>query len=111
MERFPERAAARIVRDMKASEIRRLIQMKPVELNATRRRLSACHDIGDLRTAGRRLIPRPVFDYVDGAADEEVSMAANTRAFRQWRFRPRALAGITKMDTTTALLGRGLPGR
>jgi L-lactate dehydrogenase (cytochrome) len=94
---------------MKASEIRRLIQMKPIELNATRRRLSACHDIGDLRTAGRRLIPRPVFDYVDGAADEEVSMAANTRAFRRWRFRPRALAGITKVDTTTLLLDRVLP--
>jgi L-lactate dehydrogenase (cytochrome) len=94
---------------MKASEIRRLIQMKPIELNATRRRLSACHDIGDLRTAGRRLIPRPVFDYVDGAADEEVSMAANNRAFRRWRFRPRALAGITKVDTTTLLLDRVLP--
>jgi L-lactate dehydrogenase (cytochrome) len=94
---------------MKASEIRRLIQMRPVELNATRRRLSACHDIGDLRTAGRRLIPRPVFDYVDGAADEELSMAANVRAFRRWRFRPRALAGITTVDTTTVLLDRVLP--
>jgi L-lactate dehydrogenase (cytochrome) len=94
---------------MKASEIRRLIQMRPVELNATRRRLSACHDIGDLRTAGRRLIPRPVFDYVDGAADEELSMAANVRAFRRWRFRPRALTGITTVDTTTVLLDRVLP--
>jgi L-lactate dehydrogenase (cytochrome) len=69
--------------------------MKPVELNATRRRLSACHDIADLRTAGRRLIPRPVFDYVDGGADEELSMAANTRAFRQWRFQPRALVNVS----------------
>jgi len=86
-----------------------LIQMKPVELNATRRRLSACHDIGDLRTAGRRLIPRPVFDYVDGGADEELSMAANARAFRRWKFRPRALAGITTVDTTTVLLDRVLP--
>jgi L-lactate dehydrogenase (cytochrome) len=94
---------------MKAAEIRRLIQLKPVELNATRRRLSACHDIGDLRTAGRRLIPRPVFDYVDGGADEELSMAANTRAFRRWRFRPRALASITTVDTTTVLLDRVLP--
>jgi len=83
--------------------------MKPVELNATRRRLSACHDIGDLRSAGRRLIPRPVFDYVDGGADEELSMVANTRAFRRWKFRPRALAGITAVDTTTVLLDRVLP--
>ena len=61
---------------MRASEIRQLIQMKPVELDATRRRLSACHDIADLRAAGRRLTPRPVFDYVDGGADEELSLRA-----------------------------------
>ncbi|HMD94224.1 MAG TPA: alpha-hydroxy-acid oxidizing enzyme, partial [Trebonia sp.] len=61
---------------MRASEIRQLIQMKPVELDATRRRLSACHDIADLRVAGRRRTPRPVFDYVDGGSDEELSLRA-----------------------------------
>ena len=78
-----------------------MIQMKPVELDATRRRLSGCHDIADMRAAGRRLTPRPVFDYVDGGADEELSMAANMRAFRRWRFQPRALAEITAVDTAT----------
>ena len=87
---------------MRASEIRRLIQMKPIELDSTRRRLSTCFDIGVLRTVARRLIPRPVFDYVDGGADEELSMAANVRALRRWRFRPRVLADITAVDTTTA---------
>jgi len=94
---------------MRASEIRQLIQMKPVELDATRRRLSACHDIADLRAAGRRLTPRPVFDYVDGGADEELSMAANVRAFRRWRFQPRALAEITAVDTAIRVLDRDLP--
>ncbi len=108
-ERFRGRAAARIVRDMRASEIRRLIQMKPVELDAARRRLSACHNIGDLRTAAGRLMPRPIFDYVDGGADEEVSLAANARAFRRWRFLPRALPEITTVDTTTRVLDRVLP--
>ncbi len=83
--------------------------MKPVELDATRRRLSACHDVFDLRIAARRLIPRPVFDYVDGGADEELSMAANVRAFRRWRFQPRALAEITAVDTATRVLDRDLP--
>jgi len=101
--------AERIVRDMKASEIRRLIQLKPIQADPVRRRLSACHDVSDLRLAARRLIPRPVFDYVDGGADEELSMAANVRAFRTWRFQPRALAEITKVDTSTRLLGRELP--
>lgn len=94
---------------MRASEIRRLIQLKPVELNAARRRLSACHDIHELRKSARRVIPRPVFDYVDGGADEELSMAANVRAFRRWRFQPRALTGITTLDTATRLLDRDLP--
>ncbi len=94
---------------MRASEIRQLIQMKPVELDATRRRLSACHDIADLRAAGRRLTPRPVFDYVDGGADEEHSLRANTRAFRRWRFQPRALVNVSEADTSAAFLGSVAP--
>ena len=50
------RRRTRIVPDMKASEIRDLIRVEPVELDATRRRLSACHDLADLRAMGRRLI-------------------------------------------------------
>jgi L-lactate dehydrogenase (cytochrome) len=94
---------------MKPSEIRQLIRMKPVELDATRRRLSSCHDIDDLRAMGRRLIPRPVFDYVDGGADEEVSLRANPRAFRRWRFQPRALPEVMTVDTSARLLDRDLP--
>ncbi|HYV76890.1 MAG TPA: alpha-hydroxy acid oxidase, partial [Streptosporangiaceae bacterium] len=94
---------------MRASEIRQLIRMKPVELDSTRRRLGACHDIDDLRAMGRRLIPRPVFDYVDGGADEELSMEGNLRAFRRWRFQPRALPEITTVDTSARLLDRDLP--
>jgi L-lactate dehydrogenase (cytochrome) len=94
---------------MRASEIRRLIQLKPVELDAARRRLSACHDIYELRRSARRVIPRPVFDYVDGAADEELSMAANVRAFRRWRFQPRALTSIAAVNTSARLLDRDLP--
>ena len=94
---------------MRASEIRELIRVKPLELDATRRRLSACHDIDDLRAVGRRLIPRPVFDYVDGGADEEVSLRANTRAFRQYRLQPRTLVNVSEPDTSTAFLGSVKP--
>jgi L-lactate dehydrogenase (cytochrome) len=94
---------------MRASEIRELIRVKPVELDATRRRLSACHDLADLRATGRRLIPRPVFDYVDGGADEEVSLRANTRAFRHYRFQPRTLVNVSEPDTSTAFLGSVTP--
>jgi L-lactate dehydrogenase (cytochrome) len=94
---------------MRASEIRQLIRMRPVELDATRRRLSACHDIADLRATGRRLMPRPVFDYVDGGADEELSVRANTRAFRRWRFKPRTLVNVSEADTSAAFLGSVAP--
>src|SRR5580704_1116813 len=94
---------------MRASEIRQLIHMKPVELDATRRRLSACHDIADLRATGRRLTPRPVFDYVEGGADEELSLRGNTKAFRRWRFQPRALVNVSEADTSAAFLGSVAP--
>jgi len=90
-------------------EIRELIRMRPPELHAADRRLAHCHDIADLRRAARRLIPRPVFDYVDGGSDEELSLAGNVEAFRRWRFVPRALANVTEVDTAGQVLGRAVP--
>jgi L-lactate dehydrogenase (cytochrome) len=89
--------------------MRRLVQLRSVELDTTRRRLAACHDVSDLRRVARRRIPRPVFDYVDGAADEELATAANTAAFRQWRFLPRVLADVSSADTSTSVLDAGVP--
>src|ERR1700749_89898 len=91
---------------MNIREIRQLIQMEPVELDTVKRRLNHCHDVDDLRRSARWLIPRPVFDYVDGAADEEISMAANGAAFRRWRFRPREMVDVARVDTSTQILGR-----
>ena len=62
--------------------MRRLVRLRTVTLDATQRRLGACYDVADLRRAAKRRIPRPVFDYVDGAADEEIAAAANTAAFQ-----------------------------
>ncbi len=89
--------------------MRRLVRLRSVELDSTRRRLAACHDVADLRRVARRRIPRPVFDYVDGAADEELAMAANMAAFRQWRFLPRVLADVHAVDTSATVLGSPVP--
>jgi L-lactate dehydrogenase (cytochrome) len=94
---------------MRVREMRKLIQLRPVPLDATARRLGACYDVADLRLAAKRRIPRPVFDYVDGAADEEIAAAANTAAFRSWRFLPRVLAGVASADTAAPLFGATLP--
>jgi L-lactate dehydrogenase (cytochrome) len=93
---------------MKIGEIRDLIKLKPIERDATARRLSGCHDIDDLRRTARRVTPRPVFDYVDGGADEEVSLRANRRAFQRRRFQPNALAGVGDVSTTVSLFGAAL---
>jgi L-lactate dehydrogenase (cytochrome) len=89
--------------------MRKLVQLRTVPLDARTRRLGGCYDISDLRRAAKRLIPRPVFDYVDGAADEEISVAANVAAFRSWRFLPRVLAGVESADTSAPVLGSTLP--
>lgn len=94
---------------MKPQEIRQLIRMRPADLDATRRRLSRCHDIQDLRACAQRRTPRPVFDYVDGGADEELSVAANREAFTRWRFVPRALVDVSAPDTSARVLDRVIP--
>jgi L-lactate dehydrogenase (cytochrome) len=90
---------------MRIREVRALVRPRPVQLSATQRRLASCHSIEDMRRAARRLIPRPVFDYVDGAADAELSMANNAAALRRWRFKPRLLNDVSVATTTTTLFG------
>jgi L-lactate dehydrogenase (cytochrome) len=94
---------------MKVRDMRKLVQLRPVTLNPTERRLESCYDVSDLRRVAKRRIPRPVFDYVDGAADEEISVAANAAAFRAYRFLPRVLAGVASVDTSAPVLGAPLP--
>jgi L-lactate dehydrogenase (cytochrome) len=106
---FANRAVRRIVASMKVREMRKLVQLRGVTLDATERRLGACYDVADLRRAAKRRIPRPVFDYVDGGADEEIAVAANVAAFRSWRFLPRVLAGVASADTAAPVFGRTLP--
>lgn len=89
--------------------MRKLVRLRQIELDATARRLAGCHDVRDLRHAAEKLIPRPVFDYVDGSADEELTAAANRAAFRAWRFQPRVLADVAEADTSATLLGSVLP--
>jgi L-lactate dehydrogenase (cytochrome) len=50
-----------------------------------------------------------VFDYIDGGAEDERTLAANTRAFAERTFVPRVLRSMGKIDTSTTLLGRALP--
>jgi (S)-mandelate dehydrogenase len=62
-------------------------------------------NIDDLRGIARRRLPRFVFDYVDGGAEDERTLAANREAFARLRFRPRTLVDVAKRDLSGRLLG------
>ena len=94
---------------MNIREIRELIRVRPPARPGADRRLARCHDVAALRQAARRLIPRPVFDYVDGGSDEEVSLDGNVAAFRRWRFVPQALRDVSAVDTAGRVLGHPVP--
>jgi L-lactate dehydrogenase (cytochrome) len=69
-------------------------------------RLSDCHNIDDFRSLARRRLPWPVFDYIDGAADDELTKARNTAAFAEADLVPDVLAGVEKIDTSVTVMGR-----
>ncbi len=69
-------------------------------------RLSDCHNIADFREFARRRLPWPVFDYIDGAADDELTKARNTDAFSSCDLVPDVLAGVAEIDTSITVLGR-----
>ncbi len=69
-------------------------------------RISDCYNIDDFRKLARRRLPWPVFDYIDGAADDELTKARNTAAFDDCDLVPDVLAGVADIDTSVTILGR-----
>ena len=90
----------------KWSELKPLLRPKRVDLNMARRRLDGALTIADLRTVARRRTPRAVFDYTDGAAEQEISLHRARGLFQSLEFRPSVLRDVSSVDTTTAVLGR-----
>lgn len=69
-------------------------------------RLTDCHNIDDFRTLAKKRLPFPVFDYIDGAADDELTKARNTAAYECVDLVPDVLAGVEEIDTSCTILGR-----
>jgi len=69
-------------------------------------RLADCHNVEDFRDLARRRLPWPVFDYIDGAADDELTKARNTAAFAEVDLVPDVLAGVAEIDTGCSIMGR-----
>jgi len=69
-------------------------------------RLSDCHNVEDFRTLARKRLPSPVFHYIDGAADDEVTRRRNTQAYESCDLVPNVLAGVETIDMKTTVMGR-----
>src|SRR3954468_14384850 len=67
--------------------------------------LARAISIEDLRRLAKRRLPRAVFDFFDGGAEDEVTMRANRAAFEEVRLLPKVLVDVAKVDMATRLLG------
>ncbi len=71
-------------------------------------RLNHCHNFGDFRELARRRLPGPIFNYIDGAADDETTYRRNTRAFEECDLVPNVLTGVEHVDLSVTVLGHKL---
>ena len=87
------------------SELRPLVRVEPPTLARNAAAIRRAQTIEDLRVLARRRTPRAVFDYVDGAAESELSMLRARAAFDAVEFRPRVLRDVAHVDASMDLLG------
>jgi L-lactate dehydrogenase (cytochrome) len=89
----------------KPRDLAPLIRFKKPEFDATKRRLSAALTIEDLRAIARRRTPKAAFDYAEGAAEAEISLARARQAFRDIEFHPEILRNVSEVRTGWDVLG------
>jgi L-lactate dehydrogenase (cytochrome)/glycolate oxidase len=83
-----------------------LLKFKKPVLSPRARRLEKALTIEELRRVARRRTPRAAFDYTDGAADGEVSLARARQAFADVEFHPAILRDVSEVDTSREVLGQ-----
>jgi L-lactate dehydrogenase (cytochrome) len=71
-------------------------------------RIEKCHSIADLRLLAQRRLPDPIFNYLDGGAEEELTLRRNTSAFDADRLLPNILIDVTTVRTATRVLGQNI---
>jgi L-lactate dehydrogenase (cytochrome) len=69
-------------------------------------KLKHCHNFQDFRKLAKKRLPSPVFNYIDGAADDEITYRRNTSSFDDVDLIPNVLAGVDKVDLSTTIFGK-----
>ena len=70
--------------------------------------LNDCHNFQDFRKLARKRLPSPIFHYIDGAADDEVTYNRNTAAYNDADLIPNVLRGVENVDLSTTIFGKKL---
>ena len=70
--------------------------------------LGQCHNFSDFRKLAKKRLPGPIFHYIDGAADDEVTYKRNSQSFNDVDLVPNVLAGVEKVDMSTKIMGQEL---
>jgi L-lactate dehydrogenase (cytochrome) len=68
-------------------------------------RLKNCYNTEDFRKLAKQRLPGPIFHYIDGAADDEVTYRRNTEAYETCDLVPNVLAGVEQIDMSTTIMG------
>ena len=89
--------------------IRSVARFRQPSGSGARKSLARMASIEDLRTTARRRLPAGIFDYIDGGAEDEWTLRANSASFTAWTFSPRVMRDVSQIDTTTSFLGHQLP--
>jgi L-lactate dehydrogenase (cytochrome) len=85
--------------------LKSVLQFQPIELDPVSRRLNKSASVEDMRRLAKRRLPRGVFDYIDGGAEDELTMAENHNAYARTLFRPRVLNDVRTVDASTTVFG------
>ena len=72
------------------------------------KKLSRCHNSKDFRSLAKQRIPSPIFHYIDGGADDEVTLAQNTKSFEKCDLVPNVLKGVQDIDMSVSVMGKKL---
>ena len=70
------------------------------------KKLKNCHNSKDFRTLAKQRIPSPIFHYIDGAADDEITLLQNTKSFEKCDLVPNILRGVEEVDLSVTLMGK-----
>lgn len=71
-------------------------------------RLTDCNNFHDFRRLAKRRLPGPIFNYIDGAADDETTYRRNTQAFEDCDLLPSVLQGVSEVDMSVSVMGQKL---